>query len=151
MSKPQKRKDSTENARSSKSIAQVAMMQAWSSPFPPPQILERYKDIDPGFPERIIKMAEKEGDHRRAMQKMAMEKTFSLMARGQIFALFVATLGLGVAGFSIWLNHPTAGAIIGGTSLVALVTAFLKGPRKQSALPTKESSSSGSDSNMNNS
>ena len=29
-------------------------------PIPPPEILKGYKEIDPSFPERIFKMAEKE-------------------------------------------------------------------------------------------
>ena len=47
-------------------ISQIS--QSFSGPLPPPQVLASYDQILPGCAERIIKMAEEQGLHRRAIE-----------------------------------------------------------------------------------
>jgi len=85
------------------------------SPFPPPELLEKYKEIDPSFPQKVLKMVEEEQKHRH-----------KITSRGQIFALLIGIGGLiTTLILGIWGNPWVAG-MIGFTSLATLVGAFLE-------------------------
>ncbi len=90
------------------------------SPFPPPELLEKYKQIDPSFPQRVLKMVEEEQKHRH-----------KITSRGQIFALMIGMGGLiTTLILGIWGNPWVAG-MIGFTSLATLVGAFLESRRME--------------------
>ena len=42
-------------------------------PLPPPEVLAKYEAINPGFANRIVAMAEAEGDHRRNQEKKSLD------------------------------------------------------------------------------
>ena len=66
--------------------------------------------------QRILKMTEKQSEHRMKME-----------SRGQLFALIIAILGILSAVITgIW-GSPWVGVAIGGGTLAILVVAFLKG------------------------
>ena len=50
------------------SPARVTTYTEVSGPIPSPQILQQYNNIVPGAAERIIRMAEKQSDHRMALE-----------------------------------------------------------------------------------
>ena len=52
--------------------------QLFEGPIPPPQILKGYKDIDDSFPDRILKMAEKDLQTRHNMNYLGWFGTYSL-------------------------------------------------------------------------
>lgn len=91
---------------------------AWSAPLPPPQILQGYDAISPGFAARIMEWAEAEGDHRR-----------TLTSRQQIINSVLDAMGLlattGVSAWALWLGATLLGAghELGG--FAALVTALV--------------------------
>jgi Predicted membrane protein (DUF2335) len=47
----------------------VAFSESFAGPLPPPALLAEYEQALPGLAERIVAMAENEGNHRRAMEK----------------------------------------------------------------------------------
>ena len=63
------------NRPENRSVSQqeVQISAQWSSPLPPPAMLEQYKNIDPNFLTKIVDMIEKEGNHRRAMNQKSQE------------------------------------------------------------------------------
>lgn len=95
------------------------MLQArqFSGPLPPPEILEHYNQILPGAAERIIRMAEQQGEHRRSLEKTAIEANATAEKRGPILGFILAMTAL-IGG--IWLI--SKGLKIEG--LVALLTAI---------------------------
>lgn len=50
---------------------------------------------------------------------------------GLVFALVIAVVGLGVAAYLALNNHDTAASVIGGATLVGLVTAFIAGKKAE--------------------
>ena len=52
--------------------------------------------------------------------------------RGQIFGFLVALAAFGTASWLGYLGHETAAAIVGGGTVVALVTVFVTGRRHRS-------------------
>jgi uncharacterized membrane protein len=115
---------------------------SFSGPLPPPDALAGYGRIDPTFPERIVRLAEEEAQHRRRSETVALdaEANDARAARverriGQVLGFVLAVLFL-IAG--VWLTlagHPTVGAVVLGTTMVSLVTVFVVGRRGGSEAP----------------
>ncbi len=111
--------DETIQNQETKTIAQFQTT-IIKSTFPPPELLERYKQIDPSFPQRVLKMIEEEQKHRH-----------KIIERGQKFALSIAIGGLlTTLVLGIWGNPWVAG-MIGFTSLATLVGAFLESKKQE--------------------
>ena len=53
------------------------------------------------------------------------------MGRGQWFGLAIGVSGLLVAGFCAYVGQPWPASVIGGATLVGLVTAFLRHEGKE--------------------
>lgn len=101
----------------------------FSGPLPPPGVLQAYDELSPGLAGRIVSMAEREQEHRHALERGAFDEDSKLGRRGQIFALLVAAGGLIAAVILGLAGEPLAAAIIGSVDLLGLVTVFLLGPR----------------------
>jgi Predicted membrane protein len=99
--------------------------QRFSGPLPHPAILAQYNDVIPGGAERVIAMAERNQQHRHAMESMVVRGGLSAQRNGQWFGLIVALVGM--AG-SIWLisqGQTWGGAAIGTVDVVGLVSLFI--------------------------
>jgi uncharacterized membrane protein len=111
----------------------VATTQQFSGPLPHPDALKQYDQLVPGAAKSIVDSFVKEGDHRRSCEKresIVME-TWSdgdirLQKRGQIFGFILGVIGIGGGLWAGINGAPATGSIIGGGSLAAIVTAFLR-------------------------
>lgn len=98
---------------------------------PPPETLEKYNNIEPGFANRIMVMAESQSRHRQAMEKFVVEAKTRYEGRSQILAAIIALV---LGGGSIWLI--SIGKSIEGVSaiiaeLVAFTWVFIYGRKRQ--------------------
>ena len=122
-----------ENEQVKQVIAEVVRSE-FSGPMPPPSILRGYEDILPGSADRILKMAEKQSEHRQAMER----KMISAESRDSLLGvLFAFCLGAGciVAAVIMVITVPeNAGAIsatvLGTTGIGAIITTFIKNTRR---------------------
>jgi uncharacterized membrane protein len=105
----------------------VTRISSFSGPLPPPDILQKYKDIQPDFPERILKLTEQEAVHRREITRKALRLEAIETFLGQLFGLVVALAAFSVTAYLGSIGHSVAASIIGSGAIVALVTAFIKG------------------------
>lgn len=104
---------------------------AHQGPLPQWEDLEKYGQIIPNGADRIMTMAEKQQDHRQALETKAITEQLTQSKRGQTFGLVIgltAILG-GVA--CILLGHEWSGAFLGGGGLTGLVSVFVIGKRRQ--------------------
>lgn len=104
-------------------------------PLPPPETLRSYDEIVPGAADRIMKMAEQQAAHRQELERQTVTATFQIYTRGQWFGLLIGVFGLAAAVIIAIYGSAWAGTIIGGTTLVGLVSAFLYGQSPRSGLP----------------
>ena len=103
----------------------------FSGPLPPPSILRGYDDVCPGFAERIVKMAEDEGDHRRDLERQMVKSDIASAAaipeevrRGQIFA-FLLSLAFLIAGtFLIYNGKQITGALVSAVGFLQSLQHF---------------------------
>lgn len=92
---------------------------------PSPEMMEHFGRINESFPDRILKMAEDEGEHRREMEKSMLNKSFFL-------DIFSNICGLAAIAAIIWLcyqfiqkDDPTAAATVASTVIVSLAVIFV--------------------------
>jgi uncharacterized membrane protein len=126
-------------------LAQQTMI---SSPFPPPEILERYKEIDTELVERSFHYTEINGQHRRELEndqlkleRIVIENSHtenmteikqrgSNQSRGQVFAFSLTILFLGSTLFSAFNGYEMLSLVLGGLGGVSILTnivnAFLR-------------------------
>lgn len=106
-------------------IIQAFKQEAFSGPIPHPELLQKYENIQKGFADRIINMAETQLDHRVNCESKIVNGSVIDSKRGQIFAFIVAVLFLAAAVILGMNGHDWLAGILGGGTLVSLVTVFL--------------------------
>jgi len=98
--------------------------QEFSGPIPPPAILSGYDNVVPGAAERILKMAEADALHQRDIERIAIMATKNEVKVGQFFGLIVSLSALALAGFAVLHNQPWVATLLGGGTLVGIISAF---------------------------
>ena len=106
---------------------QIHQQSAFSGPIPPPEFLREYDAIMPGLADRIVKMAEKQGDHRHGLETRAVNAEIERGKLGMISGFLVALLGISIGGVLIYHDKLLTGSIFAGGTLVALVGTFVFG------------------------
>ena len=110
---------------------EVATVQAeiasYSGPLPPAIELEAYRRIDASFPERIVSMAERFGDHRQDLEKEAMQQERSDLRWGRGIAAVVVLGVLGTCVYGLHLGYETFATRLGTWTVVALAVVFALG------------------------
>lgn len=116
----------------------AAHMQYHQGPIPPASELQRYNEINPGFADRIISMAEREQKARLELNLFSSEKVFEIeknkvciTKRGQWFALVIVIFILLFASFVAYLGYANAAAGLVGAVVVGVIVAFVGGKKKE--------------------
>lgn len=96
-----------------------------SGPLPRPSDMAAYETIQPGFAERIMRMAEGEQAQRHASMNDMVRKGYDLKSRGQIFAIGSVVILTGFASYIAYLGNTTAAAAVVTIGIVGVVGAFV--------------------------
>ena len=104
----------------------VVHQQTWTGPLPSPEQLKQFDTVLPGSAERILRMAEQEGEHSRTLQTTALTETTSAQRRGQYFAALTVVCGVSSSVLLALMGHDAVAAILAGTTLTTIVLAFLQ-------------------------
>src|SRR5690606_26344451 len=118
----------------------------FQGPIPPPGLLQAYEDVCPGAAERIIALAEKEQSFGHQITGAALDAESKQNRRGQVCAVIVALSAFACAGFLGFVGAHASAAIVGGTTVVSLVTAFVVGRsqhKQEDEKPVPQSSQPG--------
>lgn len=104
---------------------------------PHPDILAGYNAVVPGAAERILKMAENQASHNLEISRIELEQRgdeerheYNLSSRGQHYALVFVLVALAGAFYCILKDHEVAGAMLGGATMISIVSAFIYGHKK---------------------
>lgn len=95
-------------------------------PLPDPKELAAYNVVIPDGANRIMQMAEAQSAHRIRIENLVVTSQQKQSQCGQIFGLIIGLVGIGAAMYAAVNGQPWFGGILGGGTLVSLVTAFLK-------------------------
>lgn len=125
------------------SIQQQIEMTGFEGPVPPPELLEKYRQLDETLVDRIFKYAEEEAAHRRAEVEHRRSQEFRLQERllmdleteralqrnGQRFVFYLSALGI-VGGTIVLVQSPGAwramAALAFSPALVQIYNAVLR-------------------------
>lgn len=113
-------------------FTRVQITSSHSGPMPSPDMLARYEEVMPGCSKIMLDMAVNQQNHRFFIEKMAIKRQLNQSGTGQwiagilAFAFLAASVYLGIH------NHDTLAGVIGGVTLVGLVTVFVTGKKSQS-------------------
>jgi hypothetical protein len=72
-----KEKDPTKYAQLSLLIQASRIQSSYSSPLPPPEIIEGYEKVLRGSADRILTLTEKQSEHRRELEKLNLKVRFN--------------------------------------------------------------------------
>ena len=110
----------------------------FSGPLPPPDQLEHYERVQPGFGERIMAMAElqyamaeSQTRHRQELEKSVVRNGVVLSYLGWGSAFFMGVAGLSVASYLMYLGRELGGGAAFVSSLAVLAGLFVYGKREQ--------------------
>jgi len=118
---PQKREEKEHKPSSQTPETQLVLKQeVHIGPLPSPETLERYGKIDPSFPERIVRMAEREQQFRHMSYYI-----------GQLFAAIIVIAGLISATYLGINGKEWLGGTIGLGALASIVGAYFYSQRKK--------------------
>jgi uncharacterized membrane protein len=113
---------------------EATFAQHFRGPLPPPELLDHYEKILPGGAERIFRMAEKEQDHRHALEKTLPELAkwgqrfgFFLGMAGILGGVYLVATGKSIEGFGVFL-----------VSLGSLVGAYMYGHKVSTREPQRQ-------------
>jgi uncharacterized membrane protein len=104
-------------------------VQMYSGPIPPPEIMERYKLIDPTFPERIFAMAERQSEHRISLESTRLRGDGVNERLGLILSVVIVLSVLACGTVIILLGKSWFGLgliLVGAIGLVGVLRADLK-------------------------
>ena len=91
-------------------------------PYPEPETLQQYDNVQKGFADRLIKMAEIEQFERHQLSK----KQENTTRWGMIFALIAVMPIYGISAYAFYLGHAVEGAgVIIGTTIASLASVFV--------------------------
>ncbi|WP_293813278.1 DUF2335 domain-containing protein [uncultured Bosea sp.] len=105
----------------------VEIAEQHSGPLPHPQTLGEYDQIMPGLAERIVAMAEGDLRHRQDMQRRGFAAEATERRIGQIGAMLITLTALLVSGWIATAGYPLTGGILGGATLIGVVSIFIGG------------------------
>lgn len=134
-------------------IQQVTQTVSYSGPLPNAAEMEKYRQISPDWPERIIAMAEKEQAARLAetqkrseredatvhLAQMESERANELLKvnsrntlLGQIFGFLSLLVVMAATVFCAIANHPITAGFIGSGGIAMVIAAFVVGSKIRS-------------------
>lgn len=108
-------------------IVSVYYSKTHSGPLPTPEDLAKYDKFIPNGAERIMSMAEKQQSHRMELEKHAVTGQIKQSGRGQVFGLVIGLFGLLITFGLAYIGAEVAAGIVGGTTIVGLVSVFVIG------------------------
>lgn len=130
-----------------KKLQHEITLQQRSGPLPDPQTLAEYDQVSPGAADRIIAGFEQQTQHRHQLEDRALDaqiesdrNAWKERGNGQRCAVTVAIGGFVASSTCAAFGQPWPASIIGGGTLVAMVSAFLSTrSRDQSTTPELDS------------
>lgn len=96
-------------------------------PLPPPDLLKAYNEAHPDAADRILRMTEAQGAHRRMAEEAIVKESLIRARRGQVFGFVIAMTAIlgGIA--LLFFDKSIQGYATIGTGMASLVVAFTIG------------------------
>ena len=97
---------------------------------PPVDTLKEYEKLTPGITDRLLVMAEKNADARRAWEQNALRLASEEVFRGQRFGFILGLGALIVAATALFLGFPNVASAVIAAMVAGLGVGFITGRKK---------------------
>ena len=127
-----------ENKEKQNSAVVGIVQSSFAGPIPPPEVIKGYESVIPGSAERLLRMAEKEQQHRIEIDNQLAKGYMALNVRGQILGFFIVLMLIVAIVFLTIYHHEY---VAGGLTVVAVslsVIFVLRKVPKKIALSAEE-------------
>lgn len=118
--------------------AVFAQQITYSSPLPPPEVLQKYKQIDPELINKITDMTEVQATHRRQLESRSLNEGIRHTKRrdleaniGQACGFIIAVMGIIAGAYVALQGQQVAGGILGLAGISGIVAVFVNGRKKE--------------------
>jgi uncharacterized membrane protein len=103
-------------------------------------MMAQFNEVVPNGADRILRMAEKQQEHRHFLEQTTVLSDSKQSKNGLIAGVFVTTVAYLTSGFLGYTGHDTAAIAITGTVTAGMVSAFVYGThsRKQERMQKNE-------------
>ena len=98
---------------------------SWKAPLPPPSVLAEFNQVVENGAERIVRAWEVESEHRREIDRREQRWFYANALTGKVFAFLFVMAALGLSAWALYLDRPWLAGILAGTTLAAVVGAFV--------------------------
>lgn len=134
MNKPKRQQPAQQNdSQKTQSVIHAQKTTVYRGQLPPPEMLEKFEAIHPGFTNRLLKMVEDESEFKRSLDR-EMFKSFKISSvMGIIFAFLSVLVISCVAIYAIYKGFGTASASIMATCVVGVIIAFIQRRKRTKA------------------
>lgn len=105
-------------------IVATMVRRTHSGPLPAPETYAQYDEVHPGAAERILRMAEKEQDHRHRSEDRIISHEYGVRYTAQAGAILALVLLCALVAYCAFVGQPVTAALIGAVG--AIVVAFLR-------------------------
>lgn len=105
--------------------------QSYSGPLPLAAEMERYANIDPTLPDRIMSLAEQQSIHRQRLENMAMASSDYQRRRGSYCATTIALSSIAGGVWCITQGYSAQGLAAILVPIAALAGAFIYGTKSE--------------------
>jgi uncharacterized membrane protein len=85
----------------------------------------KYESALPGAADRILKIAEKEAEHRHENEDKIITESLKLSTRGLNFSFIISVLSLIAVGMSVFLSQPAAAIAPAIIAITGLASTFI--------------------------
>jgi uncharacterized membrane protein len=129
-------KSQEQDARQRVDSLRVIRAELWaestfSGPLPHPDILVKFEHVIPGAAERLLRMAEKQSNHRQSLERTVVDADIRRSWAGLWTGFVIGLTGMiGSVVLGLY-DHPGLGGFLGGTTLVSLVSVFVIGTKSR--------------------
>lgn len=120
----------------------TATASTFEGPIPPPDVLQQYNSIIPNAAERIIRMAEKQSDHRMDLEKKVVYSNIKKSYVSMGLATSIALYGLYIAKEIAINGNPAMATAIIALDIGGLISVAIYNVRTQKAERNKRQESS---------
>ena len=94
-------------------------------------MLRKYEEVIPGSADRIISMAERQGEHRQGLELRVVSSNITNEKIGMIFGFIICLVAISGGIYAIIQGKSAAGLVAIITPLVALAGVFVYGKSRQ--------------------
>jgi len=103
----------------------------FQGPMPPPEMMERYEVLCPGFTERTLRMVELQADNRRGLEQRVIDAKIQHEGTGQWMAFTLGVMFLLVGAFALYLHEIGVGVGIWSVDIAGIIGMFILRQRRE--------------------